>query len=152
VTARWIPAETGARVIGLRWGYSPEKYEFSDFDSPQAAADYAGGDSFVEIVTVRNPRGGVFTFEGRFLPTPSAAMQVGTVVEGVWYTVPQEDQVYEDFPSARARLAERPDPPTWLQEHLRLRGPDGRVIEQEARILNLDPRWSPVSRRYANAY
>lgn len=139
-------------MIELRWGYSPEKYEYAEFGTPDEAATYAGGDSFVEVVTVRNPNGSELTFEGRFLTDPADVLDRGATVEGVWYTVPGVDSTYDDFYAARSDASRMPSPPRYILEHLRFRQPDGRIVEQDGRILNLDPRWSPVSRRYADAW
>jgi hypothetical protein len=152
MTVRWVALEPGAKVIGLRYGYSPEKYQSFDFATAEEAAEFAAGDSFIEIPTLRNPGGAIISFEGRIIADPAEMMAVGTAVERVWYTVPPDETPYDDFTAARTPRAQMPNPPSYVLEQLRLREPDGRVVEQTGRILNLDPTWSPVSSRYANAY
>ncbi|HET9139258.1 hypothetical protein [Actinophytocola sp.] len=148
---RWIPLQPGAKVIGLRWGYSPEKYQSKSFWTPEEAADYAGGNSFVEVVALRNPAGGpTITFEGRFLQDPSAALRPGAVVERVWYTLPRMDTVYDGFDAAYEIVGEGRN--AYIQEHLRLKQSDDQVIEQQGRVLNLDPSRSVASGRCVNAY
>lgn len=148
----WVPAEPGARVTALRWGYSPEKYQFASFGTPEEALVYSGGASVVETPTLVNPSGSELTFEGRFLRDPSEALNVGATVDRVWYTVRSVEAPYDDFFAARRDAARRAEPVTYVQEHLTFHQPDGRVVTQQGRLLNLDPRRSAYNTRNADAY
>jgi hypothetical protein len=152
MTVRWVALEVGAKVVGLRYGYSPEKYQSVEFGTAEEAAELAGGDSFIEIATLRNPGGAIISFEGRIIAGPDEAMPIGATVEIVWYTTPPDRAPFDDFAAARAYVDQQADPTRYIFEQLRLREPGGRLVEQDGRILNLDPTWSPVSTRYANAY
>jgi hypothetical protein len=119
MTVRWVALEPGAEVIGLRYGYSPEKYQSAQFATAEEAAEFAAGDSFIEIPTLRNPGGAIITFEGRIIADPAETMVVGTAVERVWYTVPPDETPYDDFTAARAQLAQMAHPPKYVLEQLR---------------------------------
>jgi hypothetical protein len=148
----WVPAEAGAEVTALSWGHSPEKYQFARFGTPEEALAYSQGMPVVETVTVANPSGSRFTFEGRFLREPSAALGLGATVERAWYTIGRDDEPYDDFFAARRDAGRLPVPATLVREHLVFRQPDGRAITQEARLLNLDPTRSAYNTRNADAF
>jgi hypothetical protein len=106
----------------------------------------------VETVTLANPGGGGFTFEGRFLREPADALRLGATVQRVWYTIGRDDEPYDDFFAARRDAGRRPVPETFVCEHLVFRQPDGPTITQAGRLINLDPTRSYYNTRNADAF